>query len=180
MGPTLSGSQERKVRCWQMPRASGESFPAGRCLTETRPCSLLLLCFSHGSWAVLALCSLGLGLLGVWVEGGPAPQCGPTERRGKEAMFTHLLREAPWWEMNNGLLAQLPGSFAGPAGLAQPSPQGSGWTTFLLALAPPANTVMDLTEVSLSHLLAEDGVLAWDRTEAGDQPGSASRSTGAL
>lgn len=45
---------------------------------------------------------------------------------------------------------------------------------------PPANTVMDLTEVSLSHLLAEDGVLAWDRTEAGDQPGSASRSTGAL
>lgn len=39
-------------------------------------------------------------------------------------------------EMNYGLLAQLPGSFVGPAGLAQLGPRGSGWTRFLPAPAP--------------------------------------------
>lgn len=75
-----------------------EAQPGGEAFDRNQTLLLAALRFSRGSWSVLARCSLGLGLLGVWVEGGPAARCGPTERRGREApVFTHLPREAPWW-----------------------------------------------------------------------------------
>lgn len=100
-------------------------------------------------------------------------------------MFTYWRRKH-LGEMSYGLLAQQPGSFAGPAGLAQPGPREPGWTRCLPAPAPSpkynvplffpgCSPMTELTESVLSHFSAEDNELAWDRTGARDPPGSPSR-----
>lgn len=96
-------------------------------------------------------------------------------------MFTYLPRETACWTNEPWAVGSAARVLCWASRTSSARSQGI-WVDYIPTCSSPTpqNTVMELTEASLSHFPAEDSVLTRDRTEARDQPGSPYGSTGAL